>query len=125
MYSYKQVILAIRTGESESLSENHPTERGKFMKLIVKSANELCIGDMILLESDLPSQDLHERATRLFFGDSKPDNFTGGTFCMVTELSLSGDDVDVHCGNQDRGFSTSYGNEFLVLLRTDGKSWIG
>ena len=99
-------------------------KEGKFMKLIVKAANELCIGDMVLLEPNLPSQDLHERATRLFFGDSKPDNFTGGTFCMVTELSLSGDDVDVNFGFQDRGFSTSFGNEFLVLLRTHGKSWI-
>ena len=117
MYSYKQVILAIRTGESESLSENHPTERGKFMKLISKRADQLCVGDRVLIEP-IKALAEGEPAERLFVGSTPVKEFFGGEFGLITELRLEGNDDIVATGWLSTGefnFTTSIGNQRLIL----------
>ncbi len=114
---YKQVILAIRTGESESLSEVTEQMKGKYMKLISKRADQLCVGDRVLIEP-IKALAEGEPAERLFVGGTLVEEFFGGEFGLVTDLSLVNDDVTVK-GWTSKGefeFMTSIGNQQLVLV---------
>ena len=90
-------------------------QKGKFMKLINKRADQLSIGDRVLREPIVPTG---EPAERLFLGNTRVEGFFGGEFGVITELRLEGNDDIVVTGWLSTGefnFTTSIGNQSLIL----------
>ena len=87
------------------------------MKLISKRADQLCVGDRVLIEP-IKALAEGEPAERLFFGSTPVKEFFGGEFGLITELRLEGNDDIVAKGWLSTGefeFTTSIGNQRLVF----------
>ena len=80
------------------------------MKLTYKRVDQLSVTDMVFVESFNRHT---EPADRLMVGATYVEDFKGGEFHTVTSLELVGDDVIVK--GWDFEFTTSQGNQFLVL----------
>jgi len=83
------------------------------MQLTFKKADQLNLMDQVLVEA-LSRNVADQSANRLMVGGTYVEDFKGGEFQTVTSLQLVGDDVIVN--TFDGQFTTSQGNQFLVLV---------